>query len=212
MLPQPAIDLLGRAARQPLVHATAAVASMPVASAGLHAVGVSTDLDTTVMASGLLQPTLWLTLGVVALFGALGGIVAELLSLHGEIELPHHSRRATKTRHSRLADPRYEIDLGIVSRLILGATAALALLAIYVPTSPTALVVNALIAGSAGTGVFRLAQGRILGKAQKAAREARIASAAQAEAKADAKAAARDESPARRLAVVPNEPTVAAAQ
>jgi hypothetical protein len=75
------------------------------------------------------------------------------------------SRQARQgTRQSRLGDPRYELDLGILSRVLLGAAAGLALLAIYAPTSPTALVVNALIAGSAATGVFRAVQARMLGQ------------------------------------------------
>lgn len=156
--------LLGRLTREPTVHTTAALATLPVASAGLHAVGMSTDLDTNSLAAGILSSSLWLTLGLAALFGALGGIVAELLSLHGKIELPHHARRHAGAKRSRLADPRYELDLGIFSRMLLGAAAGLALLSIYAPTSPTALLVNALIGGSAATGLFRLAQGRLLGR------------------------------------------------
>ena len=66
-------------------------------------------------------------------------------------------------QRSRLADPKNMVDLGILSRLLLGATAALAVLSVFAPTSATALVVNALIAGSAATGVFRLLQARFLG-------------------------------------------------
>jgi hypothetical protein len=129
----------------------------------LHAVGLSTDLDTAMLTAGLLDTGLWLTLGVAAAFGALGGVVAELLCLDGNIELPDGIKRgAVSIKRSRFADPRNEIDLGIVARMLLGAAAGLALLSIYAPTGPTALVVNALIAGSAATGVFRLVQGRLL--------------------------------------------------
>jgi hypothetical protein len=94
-------------------------------------------------------------------------VVAELLSLHGNIELPHRvRRRTTAVKRTRLADPRYEIDLGIVSRIFLGATAGLALLSVYAPESPTGLIANTLIAGSAATGLFRLMQGRMLGREQ----------------------------------------------
>jgi hypothetical protein len=155
---------LGRLTREPAVHTTAALATLPVASAGLHAVGMSTDLDTSSLAAGLLSSSLWLTLGLAALFGAIGGVMAELLSLHGKIELPHHARCHNGVKRSRLADPRNELDLGIFSRMLLGAAAGVALLSIYAPTSPTALLVNALIAGSAATGLFRLVQGRLLGR------------------------------------------------
>lgn len=160
------ILVLGRVIREPVVHSAAALASVPATAAGLHAVGVSTELDPAVLANGLFEPKLWITLGIAAAFGGLGGIVAELISLHGRIELPHRVRRGTKARRSRLAEPRYEIDLGIFSRLLLGAAAALALLSLYAPTSSTALIVNALIGGSAATGVFRLTQGRLLAKTQ----------------------------------------------
>src|SRR5438132_328968 len=90
--------------------------------------------------------------------------MAELLSLHGNIELPHRVKAGSKVKRSRLADPRYEVDLGIVSRILLGGAAGLAMLSIYSPNSPTSLLVNALIAGSAATGLFRLVQGRLLGR------------------------------------------------
>ena len=157
-----------RLLREPSVHATAAFASVPATAAGLHAAGISPDMDGASLASGLLDGGLWFTLGVVALFGALGGVIAELLSLHGNIELPHRVRRR-RAKQSRLADARDQVDLGIVSRLLLGAAAAIAFLAVYTPTSATALVVNGLIAGSAATGVFRLVQGRLLGRASASA-------------------------------------------
>jgi hypothetical protein len=156
---------MGRLAKEPAVHTTAALASVPAAAAGLHAVGVSTELNSVVLANGLLDTHLWIILGMAALFGGIGGVVAELLSLHGNIELPHRVKsRTTALKRTHLADPRYEIDLGIVSRIVLGATAGLALLAIYAPESATALVANTLIAGSAATGLFRVVQGRMLGR------------------------------------------------
>jgi hypothetical protein len=161
--------ILGRIVSKPAVHATAAVASLPVAAAGMHAAGFSTDLDTTTLANGMLAASFWLALGLVALFGGLGGVVAELLSLRGHIELPHRVRRRPG-RRSRLGDPKFEVDLGVFSRVMLGAAAGLALLAVYAPTNPTALLVNALVAGSAATGVFRLVQGRMLGSQGSGAR------------------------------------------
>ena len=162
MLSQSAVAL-GRIVKEPALHTTAALASVPATAAGLHAIGISSDLDVVALGSGLLRGDLWLVVGFAALFGALGGVVAELLSLHGNIEMPHrHRRRAAGVRRVRLADPRNEYDLGIVSRLALGAAAGVALLAIYSPTSPVALIANTLIAGSAATGVFRLVQKRLL--------------------------------------------------
>src|SRR5437879_507407 len=94
------LSIAGRAINEPAVHSTAAVASLPAAAAGLHAVGVSTDLDQIALAAGLGDPTLWITLGMAACFGSLGGIVAELISLHGRIELPHRVKRGRNVRRS----------------------------------------------------------------------------------------------------------------
>src|SRR4051812_4886692 len=97
MISQAAVGL-GRIAREPAVHTTAALASVPATAAGLRAVGINTDLDTAVLANGLLSGHFWLVLGFAALFGAIGGIVAELLSLHGNVELPHRHGRTTNKR------------------------------------------------------------------------------------------------------------------
>lgn len=147
------------------IQAVSAMVAVPAAATALHAIGVSNDLDAAGLSRGLLDGGLWLTLGMAAAFGALGGVTAELMSLHGHVEMPHKPRR-NRYHRSRLADPKNEIDLGVVSRMVLGAAAALALLAIYTPGSATALLVNALIAGSAATSVFRLVQGRMLGQSQ----------------------------------------------
>ena len=147
--------------REPTLQAAAVIASAPATAAGLRAVGISTDLDSQLLALGLIDPTLWFSLSLAALFGALGGFVAELLSLHGNIELPHRVKHGNGKR-TRLADARDMVDLGVFSRMLLGAAAALALLSVYAPTSATALLVNALIAGSAATALFRLVQGRLL--------------------------------------------------
>jgi hypothetical protein len=189
--------LVGRAVKEPAVHTSAALASVPATVAGLHAVGVSTTLNIDMLAPGLVSPGLWLTLGMTALFGGLGGIVAELLSLHGNIELPHRVKRGREAKRSRFADPRHEIDLGIVSRLLLGATAGLALLSVYAPDSPTALLTNALIAGSAAAGLFRLVQGRMLGKTKPSAVSGQLS-------------AAGEQTKPTKLAVVRDTPSAAA--
>jgi hypothetical protein len=148
-----------------IVQAISATLMLPIASTTMQKVGLSSALDPGEVSRGLTDGGLWLCLAAAVAFGGLGGIVAELLSLRGHVELPHRVRpRKGTARRTRLADPRHEIDLGIVSRVMLGATAALALLALDAPGNASALLVNSLIAGSAATGVFRLVQGRMLGK------------------------------------------------
>jgi hypothetical protein len=150
-----------------LAQAGVAILVLPVTAATLRATGLSNDVDPATLSDGLAQSSLWIALGIAALFGGLGGVVAELLSLRGHIELPHRIKpRKGAGRRSRLGDPNYEIDLGIFARMLLGAAAALALLALDAPSNATSLVVNALIAGSAATAVFRLVQGRMLARSQ----------------------------------------------
>ena len=185
--------LVSRIIREPAVHTTAAVASVPATAEVLHVVGVNTDIDVIGLSIGLSTGEFWAVIGIAALFGALGGVVAELLSLHGNVELPHRHRRraiASSSRRLRLADPRNEYDLGIVSRMALGAAAGVALLALYAPSSPTSLVANALIAGSAATGLFRLVQRRLLANAQS---------------RPEAQAAPKPTAAKAKLSVVPSE-------
>ncbi len=99
------ISLLSRAIREPALHATAALASVPAANAGLKAVGISTDLDPVTLAGGVFASALWITLGVAAAFGGLGGIVAELISMKGRSELPLRVKRSSWNKPSRTADP-----------------------------------------------------------------------------------------------------------
>src|SRR5215216_4607638 len=91
-----AVSQLGRIVREPTAQAVVAVASAPAIAGGLHAVGISTDLDPRALGPGLIDLHLWLTLSMVAGFGAFGGVVAELLSLHGNVELPHRVRRISR--------------------------------------------------------------------------------------------------------------------
>ncbi|HEY1294030.1 MAG TPA: hypothetical protein VGJ60_13205 [Chloroflexota bacterium] len=162
------VDTANRATRSRIVQAWLTALVVPAAATTLHAVGVSTDMNTALVTQGLVDPSVWFILAVCALFGGLGGIVAELLSLHGHIEMPHRVRPRSRNKPTRLADPRNEIDLGIFARIALGSAAALALLAIVTPGGAPALIVNALIAGSAATAVLRLVQGRVLGKSDPA--------------------------------------------
>jgi hypothetical protein len=201
--------ILGRLVRAPVVHTVAAMATLPVTAAGMNAIGLTTDVHTVALANGLVEGSLWMTLGMAALFGGLGGVVAELLSLHGHIEVPHRVRRGTSARRARLSNPRYEVDLGILSRLVLGGAAGVALLALYAPPNATALVVNALIAGSAATGFLRLAQGRLLAKDKPSAVSSRTSAANR---QAAAGRAADGAVPARtQLSVVPEQQQTAIA-
>ena len=157
------LSQVARIGREPSLQAAAVLAAAPVSAAGLHAIGVNTDLDSLMLSTGLLDAHLWFALGMTAIFGGIGGFISELLSLHGNIELPHRVRRG-QAKRTRFAEAQDMVDLGIVSRILLGAAAALAVLSVYAPSTPTALLVDALIAGSAGTAVFRMVQSRFLNR------------------------------------------------
>ncbi|HEY3060670.1 MAG TPA: hypothetical protein VGL99_17055 [Chloroflexota bacterium] len=178
-----ALSTIARIGREPGLQTAAVLGAAPATAAGLHALGVSTDLDSFALAQGLVDLNLWFALGMAALFGGIGGLIAELLSLHGNIELPHRVRQSHH-KHTRLADARDMVDLGVISRMLVGAAAALAMLSVYAPLTATALLVDALIAGSAGTAVFRLVQSRFLANADNAKQPRKLRAVPTSETKA----------------------------
>jgi hypothetical protein len=137
-----------------------------------------TDVNSGAVMAGMADWSFWGMLLVAAAFGMLGGLVYELLILQGNIELPHKPIKEEleqKYPYAAVANLR---DWGIFARLIVGATAALALLLILPPQTPVALIATAIIAGSAGTAIFRSLQDRILATlAIKEASDTRAASA-----------------------------------
>ncbi|MCE7987564.1 MAG: hypothetical protein DYG89_40895 [Caldilinea sp. CFX5] len=104
---------------------------------------------------------LWAALAVTLVGGALGGIVYELLILHGNIEMPHRLTAAEQMENPH-AIASYMYDLGIWARVLIGAFAAVAALVVVNPESVVKLLATAIIAGSAGTSIFRSLQDRLL--------------------------------------------------
>jgi hypothetical protein len=94
--------------------------------------------------------------------GGVGGVVYELLILQGNIELPHRPDQDEITDKFPYAIPKFVYDLGIFARIIIGAAAALAALLVLTPATTTTLLATSLVAGSAGTSVFRSIQDRLL--------------------------------------------------
>jgi hypothetical protein len=92
----------------------------------------------------------------------LGGFAYELLILQGNIEMPHRPRRGEATEKMPYAVWEFVFDLGIWARLIIGALAAVAALFVFTPDSIFKLLAVAVIAGSAGTAVFRSLQDRVV--------------------------------------------------
>lgn len=104
---------------------------------------------------------LWAALAVTLVGGALGGVVYELLILHGNIEMPHRLT-ADEQMENPHAIASYMYDLGIWARVLIGAFAAVASLVVVNPESLVELLATAIIAGSAGTSIFRSLQDRLL--------------------------------------------------
>lgn len=103
---------------------------------------------------------LWAALAVTLLGGAIGGVVYELLILHGNIEMPHRLTAAEGMENPH-AIASYMYDLGIWSRVIIGAFAAVSALVVVTPETLIKLLATAIIAGSAGTSIFRSLQDRL---------------------------------------------------
>ena len=126
------------------------------------------------VASGFGDPNFWVSLLATLIAGALGGVVYELLILQGSIELPHRVTDEEIGERPAYAITKYMVDLGIWARVIIGALAAVAALLILSPSTTFALIATALVAGSAGTSVFRSMQDRLsVATAQKDAADSR---------------------------------------
>ena len=105
----------------------------------------------------------WDLLWMVAAFGAIGGVIYELIALHGNIEWPHKTKETEVPEggftHAQLP---FLFDLGILARLIIGAAAALIVFWVLPVEQGIRLLAVSVIAGSAGTAVFRSLQDRLL--------------------------------------------------
>jgi hypothetical protein len=104
----------------------------------------------------------WWTLCFALVFGGLGGLVYELLVLQGQIEIPHKATATEGVQGATIAIWSFSYDLGIFARVIIGAFAAVAILWAFTPPSGLALLSTSLIAGSAGSSIFRSLSDRLL--------------------------------------------------
>jgi hypothetical protein len=131
-------------------------------AAALAQTPTPTGLDPGVVRDDLTDAAFWTTVLVTLIAGALGGVVYELLILHGNIELPHRPSKDELTGTLPYAVAGHLIDLGIVARVIIGGLAALAALLVLSPATTFRLIATSIVAGSAGTAVFRSVQDRLL--------------------------------------------------
>lgn len=124
----------------------------------------------------------WITLLVTLVSGAVGGVVYELLILQGNIERPHKFTKEEASENYQYAIPAYLYDLGIFARVIIGALAAVAALLVLSPATAFGVISTAVVAGSAGTAIFRSLQDRMTAAlAQKETADTKISARAMAD-------------------------------
>lgn len=107
-------------------------------------------LDTRALAETMAQNDFKIVLIVTLIFGALGGLVYELLVLQGSIETPHH-----------VTEGGFALDLGVLGRMLMGAMAAVAGLYVTPPDTAYKLVAVAVVAGVSASAIFKSVQSRV---------------------------------------------------
>lgn len=132
--------------------ATAAHAQEPTPTSGF---------DPAPVAASFANPAFWVALLATLVAGAVGGVVYELLILQGNLELPHKPTEEEVAEKYPYAIVKNLYDLGIWARVIIGALAAIAALFVLSPSTAFSLLATAIVAGSAGTSVFRSMQDRL---------------------------------------------------
>ena len=113
------------------------------------------------LAQELADPALWGILFLAFVAGGLGGLAYELITLQGSLELWHRLTPDEVTEAFPYAQPKYMFDLGSGARIIIGGLAAVAVFFVFSPGSAFELIAVAIIAGSAGTAIFRSLQDRV---------------------------------------------------
>ncbi len=107
--------------------------------------------------------SLWIDIPLAFIFGALGGIAAELVDLNGDISIPHKESDNTK---------KFNYSLGLLSKVIVGGIAALALFFIVDTTDAFKFVGATVVAGFGGSATLVAAKEKLLGNTTKNLAEA----------------------------------------
>ena len=121
----------------------------PVPTATRPSVPAGT-LDARALADAMGQPEFRVVLLVTLIFGAMGGLVYELLVLQGSVEQPH-----------RVQEGGWVYDLGVWGRMVMGSMAAVAALYVISPDDAYKLVAVAVVAGASASAIFKSLQSRV---------------------------------------------------
>src|SRR5207237_8382521 len=109
-----------------------------------------------------LSPRFWLTIVIMLLGGAFGGMAYELLLRGGAIELPHRVREEEVGRKYTHAPADTLIALGILGRGLVGAAAAVTILVVTAPTSAHAAIALSVTSGAAAPALIRLMRRQLM--------------------------------------------------
>ena len=144
-----------------------AVYSTSIASSQTAAAEVTKPLptsavDVAAISKGLADPALWRTILFALIAGALGGVVYELILLQGRLELPHKVTPEEMEGLPPKSVATFLYDIGVFARIIIGALAAIAAVMVMAPATTFSMIAISVVAGSAGTSIFRSVQDRIL--------------------------------------------------
>jgi hypothetical protein len=145
-------------------HAAAlALGSSPLVTFGaLQLLGSPQPVQWTGVANDLVDGRFWLTLVVMALAGAFGGVAYELLLRKGAVELPHRLTTRTARRRSSHAPPEHVFVLGTLGRALVGAAAAMTVLLVVSPSTAHGAVALGVTAGAGAPAVIRLMKKQLM--------------------------------------------------
>jgi hypothetical protein len=143
--------------------AAVAVGSSPVLTFGaLQLLGSSQAPQWSAISDDFFNPRFWVTLVVLLVSGAFGGVSYELLRRGGAVELPHRVRPDRGGRTFQHAPHDSLIALGIVGRAIVGASAAAAVLMVVAPSTAHSAIALGVTSGAAAPALIRLMRKQLL--------------------------------------------------
>lgn len=137
-------------------------ASPLVTFGAMHMFGSSATPQAPTVTDDFMSVRFWLTIVVMLLGGAFGGVSYELLLRKGAIELPHRVHTHAAGRNYSHAPAETLIALGIVGRALVGSAAALCVLMVASPATGHAALALSVTAGAAAPALIRLMKRQLL--------------------------------------------------
>lgn len=120
------------------------------------------DVENIIKDNKVLKPEVFIVLVLSMIAGGCGGFIFELLNLQGNVEKPHKPTDDELAAKFAYALPKHVVDLGVRARILIGTFAAPPAILFLRPESAFGFIAMSIVAGSAGTAVFRALQDRLL--------------------------------------------------